>query len=104
MAKILMADPDEGNRKRIASHLLKADHKVVEACRSWEVREKVQREVFNIIIANPQLSTQLEILRMIRDFNENTPVLALLPYSMPCLSVHVLREGAYDYVPEPFEP
>lgn len=104
MAKILLADPDEDTRKRIGSYLSKADHEVREACRGWEVKEKVQREVFDVIIINPQLSTELEILRAVRDLNEQTPILALLPFEMLGLSVQVLRGGAYDYIPEPFEP
>lgn len=104
MAKILLADPDEDTRKRIGSYLSKADHEIREACRSWEVKEKVQREVFDVIIVNPQLSTELEILRAVRDLNEQTPILALLPLEMLGLSVQVLKGGAYDYIPEPFEP
>ncbi|MBI2877504.1 MAG: sigma-54-dependent Fis family transcriptional regulator [Candidatus Tectomicrobia bacterium] len=104
MAKILLAEPSESNRKRIAFHLSKANHEIVEACHSWEVREKVQRQIFDAVIANPQISTELEILKTVRDFNEQSPILVLLPQAMLGLSVHILKEGAYDYIPEPFEP
>lgn len=104
MAKVLLAEPDEGNRKRITSSLTKEEHEVVEVGHSWEVREKVQRRIFDVIIVNLQLSSELEILRTVRDLNEQTPILILLPHSMLGLSVHVLKEGAYDYIPEPFDP
>jgi two-component system response regulator PilR (NtrC family) len=61
---------------------------------------------FDVIISDIKMPglTGLEVLKRLRAAGINTPLILVSAYATPDTAVEAMREGAYDFIPKPFNP
>ncbi|MCD2173379.1 sensor histidine kinase [Rhizobium sp. C4] len=76
------------------------NHEVIHAHDPDDAFEKLQNEVFDVVVLDHYLSnmTGLDILRRFREFGISTPVVYVTGSSEARIAVEALKNGASDYV------
>jgi CheY-like chemotaxis protein len=79
MARILITDDDEGMRSLMATVLRNAGHEIVEARGAREAVERHRENAADVIVTDLLMKDMdgTELLRRIRAFSPNTPIIAI---------------------------
>jgi YesN/AraC family two-component response regulator len=95
---------DEIDIRKILSSSLGKRYKILEAENGREVIDKLSNNNIDIVILDIMLPdiSGLQILKYIKTFHPNIPVLVLTAYSCEDLVIKCLRLGARDYFKKPF--
>jgi DNA-binding NtrC family response regulator len=105
-ASILVADDDPDIREVLKDRLESLGYEVSTAPSGREclnLLEKKSPQMILLDIEMPEMSG-LEVLREIRKRKINVSVLMITAYGTVERAVEAMREGAYDFIPKPFEP
>jgi DNA-binding NtrC family response regulator len=105
-ASIFVVDDDPDIREVIKDRLASLGYEVSTASSGKECLsflEKRNPQLILLDIEMPEMSG-LEVLREIRKREINVSVLMISAYGTIERAVEAIREGAYDFVPKPFEP
>lgn len=105
MSKFLVVDDDDVIRKSISELLTAAGHSVITASSGKEALELFQRDNFDIIfldIVMPGLHG-IDVLRKIREYNKDLPVVMLVSEKEKFLSSRALSLGAFDLLMKPVQ-
>jgi len=102
---ILVAD-DELSMRELLEYMLKREGYAV-SCAENGMRaiSMIQEGHFDLLLCDIRLGdiTGLEVLKAAKQQNPNTAVIMISAYATAETAVEAMKEGAYDYVPKPFD-
>jgi len=102
--KILVVDDDETIRGMISAFCRGEPYELDFAGNGREAIEKIQKNEANLVITDirmPEMDGE-DVLRAIKNFNPQIPVIIMTSYGTIDGAVHFLKAGAYDYITKPF--
>ncbi len=105
-ASVLVVDDDQDIQAVIGDRLESLGYDVSMASDGRECLEHLTKQRPNLILLDiemPQMNG-MEALKEIRKREIDIPVLMITGYATVERAVQAMREGAYDFVPKPFEP
>ncbi|MFA6104545.1 MAG: protein kinase [Victivallaceae bacterium] len=103
--KILCVERDEAVGKALTGHLQNNGYTTVLADSSWDAFEKILDYNFDIIISDSDIPGT-SCLELIRYCKKHYPMLEIIITSKKpqiAEAVQVIKEGAFDYLPVPFD-
>jgi len=103
MARILVADDEEGLRTFVAEALQHDGHTVVQAADGAEAARRLEAESFDLLITDlrmPRLDG-MELLRRVRAEQPELEVIVLTAHGSVDTAVEAMKLGAYDYLEKP---
>ncbi|MEJ2039847.1 MAG: sigma-54 dependent transcriptional regulator [Desulfosarcinaceae bacterium] len=104
-AKILVVDDERSMRELLDYMLSKENYTVDLAENGRKAIEKIKSADFDLILCDIRLGdiTGLDVLRAAKQKNAHTVVIMISAYATTETAVEAMNEGAYDYVPKPFD-
>jgi two-component system, NtrC family, response regulator PilR len=105
MSAILVVD-DELSMREFLEILLDKEGYAVSCAESGEYACSIlDKETFDLVITDIRMDKVdgLGVLRKVKEVNPETPVIMISAYSTAETAVEAMKEGAYDYIPKPFE-
>lgn len=104
MSRILVVDDKELMRDSVATTLVRRGHTVVTVGSAKQALEKLALKPCDAVITDLQMPEMdgLELLRGIRQIDEQIPVVLMTAYGTVETAVAAMKEGAYDYITKPF--
>lgn len=102
--KIMIVDDEEDIRKTLSLFLESKCEAILEADGVGQTIYHLNRETPDLIFLDVMLPglDGIEILQMIKKYNENVPVIMMSGYATEEMAKKSLSIGAYDYVRKPF--
>ncbi len=103
--RILVVDDEESLRDLLSSLLTDEGYQVTTAASAEEALELFEHATYPVVLADIRLEGMdgVELLRRIKDYNEDTQVLLITSHASLSTAIPALRAGAYDYIIKPFE-
>ncbi|MDA3918271.1 MAG: sigma-54 dependent transcriptional regulator [Deltaproteobacteria bacterium] len=103
--KILVVDDETSMREFLEVFLSKEGYQVSEAKSGKQALNMIQKNNYDLVLTDIRLGdiTGLEILRQSKKRNQDTIVIMISAYSTTEIAVEAMNEGAYDFVPKPFD-
>lgn len=103
--KILVVDDEEGMRDFLELMLNRKGYNTVIASNGVEAVELLRSERFDIVIADIKMAplSGIDVLKEARRLYPEIIVIMISAYATPDTAVEAMREGAYDYLPKPFD-
>ena len=105
MAKILVVDDQKALRKNLAFYLKSQGYSIDTAESGEEALEKINTTFFDIVITDYKMGamTGYELMKRVRKSHPSTEFIIMTAYGNIPLAVEVVRDGAADFIPKPFE-
>jgi two-component system response regulator PilR (NtrC family) len=105
IAHILVVDDDLSMRELLEYMLTKEGYKVTCAQNGREAIALLKKENVDLLLCDIRLGdiTGLDVLRASKKTNPDTVVIMISAYATTETAVEAMHEGAYDYVPKPFD-
>ena len=106
MRKILVIDDDLSLREMMEMMLRGAGHEITVAKDGLDGLTVAAGGGFDLIISDIKMPgiDGLEVLKRLRGAGNSTPLILVSAYAKPGTAVEAMREGAYDFIPNPFKP
>jgi two-component system response regulator PilR (NtrC family) len=103
--KILVVDDEEGMRDFLELMLIRKGYETVVVSNGKDAIEKLREENFDIVIADIRMEpvSGIDVLREAKKVDPATVVIMISAYASPETAVTAMQEGAYDYLPKPFD-
>ncbi len=103
--KILVVDDETSMREFLDVLLSKEGYKVYKAKNGKQAVTIIKKNNFDLVLTDIRLGdiTGLEVLKESKKKNSNTIVIMSSAYSTTDIAVEAMNEGAYDFVPKPFD-
>ena len=104
MTRVLVVDDKEMMRDSVATMLSRKGHGVVVANGGTAALEKLASSPCDAVITDLQMPemTGVELLKAIREIDEQIPVILMTAYGTVETAVEAMKLGAYDYITKPF--
>src|SRR5690606_37895919 len=104
--KVLVIDDEEGIRLGSSRILSRMDCEVLTASRGEEALEIIERQPVSIVLLDLKMPGMdgMEVLARIRRKDESILVIVITGFAMVETAIEAMKQGAYDFVPKPFEP
>jgi two-component system response regulator PilR (NtrC family) len=105
IAHILVVDDDLSMRELLEYMLTKEGYKVTCAQNGRGAIALLEKENVDLLLCDIRLGdiTGLDVLRASKKTNPDTVVILISAYATTETAVEAMHEGAYDYVPKPFD-
>ncbi len=102
---ILVVDDELSMREVLEYMLHKVGYQVTCAENGVKAVELVKKQRFDLLICDIKLGdiSGLDVLRACKAANPSTVVILISAYATTETAVEAMNEGAYDYVPKPFD-
>lgn len=103
--QILVVD-DELSMREVLEHLLiREGYQVACAENGRQAMAMIEATVFDLLLCDIRLGdiTGIDVLRASKKRNPDTVVIMISAYATTETAVEAMNEGAYDYVPKPFD-
>ncbi len=103
--KILVVDDEASMREFLEVLLSKEGYQVSDAKNGKQAVKMIQKNDYDLILSDIRLGdiTGLEVLREAKRKNSNSVIIMISAYSTTEIAVEAMNEGAYDFVPKPFD-
>ncbi|MGH7774097.1 MAG: sigma-54-dependent transcriptional regulator [Candidatus Binatia bacterium] len=103
---VLVVDDDPDIQEVLRDRLEFVGYQVLVGSNGKEGLELLQKHGPQIVLLDVEMPDMkgLEVLREIRKSGNNVPVVMITAYSTIERAVQAMKEGAYDFIPKPFEP
>jgi len=103
--KILVVDDETSMREFLEVLLSKEGYQVFEAKNGKQALNMIKKNDYDLVLTDIRLGdiTGLEILRKSKKRNQDTIVIMISAYATTEIAVEAMNEGAYDFVPKPFD-
>jgi DNA-binding NtrC family response regulator len=103
---ILVVDDDPDIREVLADRLEALGYRVLTAANGVEGLEVFERQVPHLVLLDIEMPGMngLEMLGEIRKREHDTAVIMITAYGTIERAVEAMKDGAYDFIPKPFEP
>jgi two-component system response regulator AtoC len=104
-ARILIVDDEATIRESLKESLVAEGYDVEIAESGEEALAKTHGTVYDLVVTDLRLPgiSGLDILRALRNQNNETPVIMMTAYGDVDTAVSAMRSGAYDFIPKPFK-
>jgi DNA-binding NtrC family response regulator len=106
MPRILVVD-DEVNMRRVLASILEDDgQSVSEASGLSEAKALIESGVFECVLTDQRMKDGqgMDVLEACREADPSLPVVFITAYATVELAVEAMRQGAFDFLPKPFQP
>ncbi len=105
-ARVLVVDDDATARRLLEARLRSITCEVAMASNGREALAAIQQELPALMLLDLQMPQMggLELLRALRRDGIDLPVIVITAYGSIEIAVEAMREGAYDFLPKPFDP
>ena len=102
---ILVVDDDAGMREFLEVLLTKENYRVSTARTGKQAVNMIQKNTYDLVLADIRLGdiTGLDVLKQVKKQHPDTVVIMISAYSTTEIAVKAMNEGAYDFVPKPFD-
>jgi len=102
---ILVVDDELSMRELLEIMLTGENYKVTCAESGRQAISMVKKADFDLLLCDIRLGdiTGIDVLRASKKRNQNTVVIMISAYATTETAVEAMNEGAYDYVPKPFD-
>jgi two-component system response regulator PilR (NtrC family) len=102
---ILVVDDELSMRELLEVLLVKEGYKVTCAKNGQDAVTMIKKTVFDLLLCDIRLGdiTGIDVLRALREENQETVVIMISAYASTEAAVEAMNEGAYDFVPKPFD-
>jgi DNA-binding NtrC family response regulator len=103
---ILVVDDDADIREVVKDRLESLGHRVVTATSGGEGLDALERHNPHLILLDVEMPDMngIEVLKQIRSRGHDTTAVMITAYGTIERAVQAMKEGAYDFIPKPFEP
>jgi DNA-binding NtrC family response regulator len=103
---ILVVDDDPDIREVLKDRLESLGYRVLVASNGQEGLELLEKQSPQIVLLDIEMPglSGLEVLKEIRKKEIDVTVVMITAYATIERAVHAMKEGAYDFIPKPFEP
>ncbi len=103
-ASILIVDDERSMREFLEIMLQKEGYRVRCAESGKEAIEAIQNEIFDLVITDIRMKpvNGLDVLKQCKSISPGTVVIIISAYASTETAVSAMQEGAYDYLPKPF--
>ncbi len=104
--RVLIVDDDATSRRLLDVRLRALECQVAMAADGSEALVAIQQEAPALILLDLQMPRMsgMELLRRVRREGIESPVIVITAYGSIELAVEAMKEGAYDFLPKPFDP
>ncbi len=104
-AKLLIVDDEPSMRELLEYMLSKEGYAITLAENGRTAVKLVESNVYDLILCDIRLGdiTGLEVLRAAKQSTPQTVVIMISAYATTETAVEAMNDGAYDYVPKPFD-
>ena len=104
--QVLVIDDEQGIRDGCARILSRMKFKVFKASRGDEGLKILEKEMISIVLLDLKMPGMdgLEVLEHIRKTDESIVVIIITGYATIETAIRAMKQGAYDFIPKPFEP
>ena len=104
--RILIADDDPDIRDGCAQVLSRLGCQITETSTGAEALRLLDKYEFDLLLLDLKMPDMngLDLLRTVREQDENLPVIMITAYGTIQNAVEAMRMGANDFLPKPFEP
>jgi len=105
MNSILVVDDELSMREFLEILLAKEGYTVSCVSNGEEACSILDREMFDLVITDIRMDAVdgLGVLRKAKEVDSETPVIIISAFATAETAVEAMRDGAYDYIPKPFE-
>jgi len=105
ISHILVVDDELSMRELLEVMLVREGYQVSCAENGRRAIAMVEKTKFDLLLCDIRLGdiTGLDVLRAAKSHNPNTVVIMISAYATTETAVEAMNEGAYDYVPKPFD-
>jgi two-component system, NtrC family, response regulator PilR len=102
---ILVVDDELSMRELLEVLLVKEGYKVSCAKNGLDAVSMIKKTVFDLLLCDIRLGdiTGIDVLKALREENQHTVVIMISAYASTEAAVEAMNEGAYDFVPKPFD-
>ncbi|MBS3732175.1 MAG: sigma-54-dependent Fis family transcriptional regulator [Desulfobacterales bacterium] len=103
-AKLLIVDDELSMREFLEIMLSKEGYRAESAESGKQANAMLERETYDLALCDIRLGdiSGLEVLRKAKQVNPDTVVIMISAYATAENAVEAMNEGAYDYLPKPF--
>jgi len=104
--KILVVDDEEVMRTSLSEWLKEDDYEPVAVESGMKAIEEVKKQYFSAALVDlkmPKLDG-IQTMHKLREIQEDIQVVIITAYATVDTAVQAIKEGAYDYIPKPFNP
>ncbi len=103
MARVLVADDEEGIRAFVATTLEREGHEVETARDGVDAATQLEHRVFDVLITDLKMPRMdgMSLLEKVRRERPETEVIVLTAYGKVETAVEAMRRGAFDFVEKP---
>ena len=101
---ILVVDDELSMRELLEVLLSKEGYKVTCAENGRDAIERIKKTVFDLLLCDIRLGdiTGIDVLKALKEENQDTVVIMISAFATTEAAVEAMNEGAYDFVPKPF--
>ena len=101
---ILVIDDELSMRELLEVLLSKEGYKVTCAKNGRDAVSMIKKTVFDLLLCDIRLGdiTGIDVLKALKEENQDTVVIMISAYASTEAAVEAMNEGAYDFVPKPF--
>ncbi len=105
-ALVLVVDDEQDIRDASERILSRVGYQVQKASRGDEALDILNKESVNIMLLDLKMPGMdgLEVLKRIRKQNTQIQVIVITGYATVETAIEAMKQGAYDFIPKPFEP
>lgn len=103
---VLVVDDEQDIRDASERILTRTGFKVMKATRGDEALDVLDKERIDIVLLDLKMPGMdgLEVLKRIRMLNKPIQVIVITGYATVETAIEAMKQGAYDFIPKPFEP
>lgn len=104
--KILIVDDEEIMRTSLTEWLREDGYETVAVDSGKKAIEEVKKEKFSAALVDLKMPEMdgIQTMREIKKIQKTLPVIIITAYATVDTAVQAIKEGAYDYLPKPFNP
>jgi DNA-binding NtrC family response regulator len=104
--KILIVDDEEIMRSSLADWLREDGYETTAVDSGKKAIEEVKKEKFSAALVDLKMPEMdgIQTMREIKKIQKNLPIIIITAYATVDTAVQAIKEGAYDYLPKPFNP
>ncbi|QTA81912.1 Two component system response regulator, sigma54-specific [Desulfonema limicola] len=102
---LLIVDDELSMRELLEYMMVRQGYRVLSAGRGRDAVSMIQKNSFDLILCDIRLGdiSGLDVLRAAKKHNSDTVVIMISAYASAETAVEAMNEGAYDYLPKPFD-
>lgn len=103
--KILVAEDERITRQHITDVLSEEGYNIEATDNGLEALKRIKSDSYDILIADIKMPGMdgLELLSNVKQISPGTDVIIITGYGSIGSAVAAMKQGAYDYIPKPFE-